>query len=377
MSERYTHLYFLPNNLYSTGAPVIISAGTLLKDIQTNQILVQLKMQNISEKTIIAVKVKIYPFNVAKESLGQELESDYLDLNISRDEFFGQNTAIPLEDLTTRSFSISIVQVIFQDGSIWNSTNTQWEPLFTPTPLIDLLKNDALVEQFQLEYGNDSKYCFKESSELWFCPCGTWNKKEEVHCHKCNKKIDVLRTINYDLLKKKCDIRIADEKKKIQTNKKKIISISIAIFIVLIVSLCYFLLKPNSVHYANKENNNNTVTEMTSGDIKDTVKSIAYSIDSLNNSELHSLFDSIETSIESADNIDYAIAYKHPSKPQINIDIYIDFIPTEVYSSIQNDVEKIASNINKITNKSQEYNTVKISIFDNNHALVVSGNSTT
>ena len=43
MSERYSKLSALPENLYSTGAPVIIAAGALLKDNQTGKVLAQLK----------------------------------------------------------------------------------------------------------------------------------------------------------------------------------------------------------------------------------------------------------------------------------------------------------------------------------------------
>ena len=39
MSERFIRLYELQNNLYSAGSPDIVSAGALLKDIQTNNMI--------------------------------------------------------------------------------------------------------------------------------------------------------------------------------------------------------------------------------------------------------------------------------------------------------------------------------------------------
>ena len=42
MSERYTRLFALEENLYSDGSPVVISAGALLKDNQTGAVLAQL-----------------------------------------------------------------------------------------------------------------------------------------------------------------------------------------------------------------------------------------------------------------------------------------------------------------------------------------------
>ena len=59
MGERYTRLFSLPENLYSTGAPVIIAAGALLKDNQTGNVLAQLKLRSVSAKTIKAATVSI------------------------------------------------------------------------------------------------------------------------------------------------------------------------------------------------------------------------------------------------------------------------------------------------------------------------------
>lgn len=46
MNERYTKLFALSENLYTEGAPVVITARALLKDNQTGKILAQLKLKN-------------------------------------------------------------------------------------------------------------------------------------------------------------------------------------------------------------------------------------------------------------------------------------------------------------------------------------------
>ena len=70
MNERFIRLYSLPENLYSEGAPVIISAGILLKDNQTGKLLAQVKFKSISQKRIKAVRIRIRAFDVT----GNELE---------------------------------------------------------------------------------------------------------------------------------------------------------------------------------------------------------------------------------------------------------------------------------------------------------------
>ena len=65
MSERYSRLFSLSENLYAVGSPVVIAAGTLLKDNQTGRIVAQLKLRSISSKTIIGAKVKLRLFDNA------------------------------------------------------------------------------------------------------------------------------------------------------------------------------------------------------------------------------------------------------------------------------------------------------------------------
>ena len=62
MSNRFEKLYSLPCSLYAPNSPVIIVAGVLLKDTQTGRVLAQLKLKNISPKTIKAVTISVVPY---------------------------------------------------------------------------------------------------------------------------------------------------------------------------------------------------------------------------------------------------------------------------------------------------------------------------
>ena len=59
MSSRYSRLFTLPGNLYTEGSPVLIAAGALLKDNNTDKVLAQLKFRNISNKAISSVKIRV------------------------------------------------------------------------------------------------------------------------------------------------------------------------------------------------------------------------------------------------------------------------------------------------------------------------------
>lgn len=116
MSERYSRIFSLPENLYVEGSPVVIAAGALLKDNQTGRVIAQLKLRNISDCVVNTVKVKINAFDPAGTLLKGVESFSYLDLSVGKDGEFGQKKPIPLPDLTTRSFSVEILSVTHSGG---------------------------------------------------------------------------------------------------------------------------------------------------------------------------------------------------------------------------------------------------------------------
>lgn len=217
MSERYSRLFSLPENLYAEGAPVIIAAGALLKDNQTGRVVAQLKLRNISPKTIKAATVCLSPMNTVGNPLGDAVRYEYLDLSSNRDADFGSKSAIPMPDKTTRSFSAAVVEVIFTDNSAWNDSNVIWEPLKKPESLASRLDSE-MVKQFRIEYGAGTKNFLLEQKDLWHCVCGAVNRKGETVCHSCRKSICDLKNLDLDALEERTVQRVAKERE--QAEKK-------------------------------------------------------------------------------------------------------------------------------------------------------------
>lgn len=244
MSERYSRLFSLPENLYAEGAPVVIAAGALLKDNQTGRVVAQLKLRNISPKTIKAATVSILPLNTVGNLLGEAIRYEYLDLSSTRDTDFGSKSAIPMPDITTRSFDAAVVEVIFTDNSVWNASDAVWEALKSPEALTSRLDNE-MVKQFQIEYGSGAKNFLLEQKDLWYCVCGELNRQSEAECHHCQKSLALLEQIDMDALRRERDARVAEEKEQAEKEaaaakahaKKmgKIAAIVVPIIVVLIV----------------------------------------------------------------------------------------------------------------------------------------------
>ncbi len=125
MSERYTRLFSLPENLGLKDCPVVISAGALLMDNTTGKVLAQLKFRNLSSQAVKAVTVRINAYNTAGEALNGVDSFSYLDLNVPLDGEFGSQTPIPLPDTATRSFTVDILSVTLADGTIYSPAETQ------------------------------------------------------------------------------------------------------------------------------------------------------------------------------------------------------------------------------------------------------------
>lgn len=210
MSERYSKVFSLPENLYAEGAPVVIAAGALLKDNQTGRVVAQLKLRNISPKTIKAATVSILPLNTVGNPLGETIRYEYLDLSSTRDTDFGSKSAISMPDITTRSFDAAVVEVIFADNSIWNASEAVWEALKSPEALTSQLDNE-MVKQFQIEYGSGARNFFLEQKDLWHCVCGAVNRRGEEVCHSCRKSIYDTRDIDLEALKEHKEQRLVKE----------------------------------------------------------------------------------------------------------------------------------------------------------------------
>lgn len=210
MSERFEKLFSLPENLYAEGSPVLISAGNLLKDAQTGKVLAQLKLKNLSAKTVKAARLILSALDTMGQPLDSETEKEYLDLSVKQGEEFGQKTAIPLPDLSTRGYTVQVTRVIFADNSTWDGTSEAWEPLPVAENLSLKLGDAELAKQYRLKYGGKCDVSPQEHKDLWRCACGTWNSGAKCYC--CGNEKNALLNLDLAALIAEKDARLTREK---------------------------------------------------------------------------------------------------------------------------------------------------------------------
>ncbi len=216
MSERYTRLYVLPQNLYLDGAPVMIAAGALLKDNVTGKILAQLKLRNLYKSPLTACKVHIRAFEPGGAELKGIDEYSYLDLFIRRGVDFGSQEPIYLADNTTRQFSAGVIQAVFEDGTVWQSPAAEWTQLpFKRQQLKDKFSDNEVQKQYAIEVGEPCEYVPESAGGLFLCTCGAINLENDKTCSKCHREIKTLvDALDKSFLKPKMDERLAKEEAK-------------------------------------------------------------------------------------------------------------------------------------------------------------------
>lgn len=253
MNERFKSIFEMKPYMYVSRVPVLISAGRMLWDNFTNRPCVQLKLQSISTKIIQSVTVKIDLLDYAGNLIGQETQ-EYNQLDVARDQFFGEQEVIQLNDTNATSFSANIAEVVLYDRTVVVSGEELSKHLPELKPLRLVLNNDVELEkQFQIENGYDHKYAPVMEDVIWRCSCGAINNKNELVCHACGMPVERDFQANIDDLKNRRDVRIKKEsEERVQRDKKRNLNIvtGAIVFttIIIIIAIINLLILP-SIRY--------------------------------------------------------------------------------------------------------------------------------
>lgn len=189
--NRFDIVYSQDNTLHTENCPLLYVGGRLLFDKIKNQKLLQLKFQNIKNAIINSATISIELYGNDKKLL-DTLSHTYESIEIKRDNDFGEQIPIYLQESEAALFIVQINSVNFYDinkdsNDVWeNNINITYE--ITQDEIIDEF-DPELIKIFREEkevYSFD-KYVFKEYSDMWSCTCGALNFNDEEQCHFCEK----------------------------------------------------------------------------------------------------------------------------------------------------------------------------------------------
>lgn len=198
--EKYSRVFHFDDHLYLKNSPLIILAGAILKNNETDEVIAQLKLKNISNSKIKAVEVLLTLYDPAGEIQEKKVNYDFLDLNIYRNGEFGSKEAIPLPYKNTRSFDIIVKKVIFDDDKTWINNKNFYK--ITKQKNLNTILETTEIDYFKKKFGDKSEFVPFVEKDTWYCCCGNINTIDEKKCYCCGVEMNDISNIDYDLLKK-------------------------------------------------------------------------------------------------------------------------------------------------------------------------------
>lgn len=244
MSDRYTRIFSLDSALYAAGVPVLIAAGSLLKDSFSANRMAQLKYVNLGGEAVQAMTVCVTMLDGDGAVLSKPVEYRYQGLNAGRGEEFGRNVAVVLPDHAVCAFTVSVTQIVFAGGGTWRAGgNENWVPVRKKQSLEEGLEDPELAEQYRVRYGKDCRYYPRElGAGLWCCACGSVNFSSEAKCPLCRRSLSAMRSVNLDDLRAECagrlkneEVRAAEDRAASQQKNKKVLRAAAVILPALLV----------------------------------------------------------------------------------------------------------------------------------------------
>lgn len=194
MSERYATLFKCVVPQSQKNSPVLLSAGVLLGDKQTGSVLAQIKLQNVSEKTILAVYASLMCVDAMNAPLETATDARYLDLHVKPGEYFADKQPIVLSDTTVRSFTLCVTDILYADGSAWHNDDNA---AYAAIEELQCIYTSEQLEQLRIETGK-REFVTSEAvcGDLKRCCCGQWNASTNAICVKCNTDFSKLTEVS-------------------------------------------------------------------------------------------------------------------------------------------------------------------------------------
>ena len=239
-------LFELRGNEYMHDCPLLLKSGSLFEAGGTRHKYVVLVFRNLSMKKVISAEVELYAFDSGKIQVGGATTHHYAGETVGEGEEFGENEEIRLSYDRTAMFVPLLVNVTFEDGSMWkNANHTLFRPLPRQEEAAGIFPLPELMKQYRIEINEEAVYLPRQIGDLWLCACGEINTEESCRrCHATHEQ--VFRATDMDYFKKRLQERLQTEalQQKLQEKKRRRrpFLILLALIVVLLALLSVFLL---------------------------------------------------------------------------------------------------------------------------------------
>ena len=282
--SRYEILLTDSTSYYIKNTVLLLSKSALTKDNEKDAVLVQLKFRSLYEKRIVALEVLVTGMDLEGKTI-EEKKFQYIDLDVGKNEEFGDRTPIYMEQNRVRKFIIHVARIVFNDGSA--ETVDDGECIIVPEnsfPFSGGMK-DQYVRTVRPYGGFPKANCSPlKFGSFWKCSCGQINSLYDENCCSCKCSVDSVfdsldeNKLSNDLMgHKEQQEKIAEESKKKQAAfiKKASMICGIAVVLAVIIFAYMKVIAPalsynKAEKYYQSGDYEKAITEMSNlGDYKD------------------------------------------------------------------------------------------------------------
>lgn len=201
MSARYQVLQHEQKPYWLPDCPLLMASHALTKDTTNNTVFLQCKFENLSDKRIKALSIRVECYDVTNQPLVAVDNFTYLDINIANAKSFGDQTPVSLPDRETRAFHVIPQKIVFVDNSIWENADNQ------PFVLAEYEQKRIsslgdLTDQYKRDLhdicskSNTHTYLPARKDGFTICGCGKIVLDSTKTCPACGVMIDRLFALN-------------------------------------------------------------------------------------------------------------------------------------------------------------------------------------
>ncbi|WP_298839065.1 tetratricopeptide repeat protein [Clostridium sp.] len=228
--NRYTNIRYIDLNYWFKEWPVEIINGSLLYDVACDNVVLQLKICNISNKNISSAYILVECFDDAGDQINENdniVKYSYQDLDVKPNNTFGDNVAIPLINKNVRKVNIQVEKVVYKNGDIKKIDKDDKVNKIPERTKIDVLGN-VLIGELDIIKLEENPYSIEFIPEVveevgWICSCGRLNSISALTCCRCGRdKADLFKIIRKEYLEKSYnDYKIDQEKMELKAKQEK------------------------------------------------------------------------------------------------------------------------------------------------------------
>lgn len=239
-NKRYKIIKTKIHNEWLANCPVMVYKSRLLEDTKYNELILQVKMFNNSNKHFSAVYIDVNAYDSKSDIVVKLNNIKYLSIDAKPYSYFGDRISVPLGSFEIIDVEIIISRVVFNNYEVWtNETKTVGE-ILEEQQKIDIQEDlyDQIIREFD-RINLKPIFWFESKGEYWRCTCGHTNLNENNECAICGiSKKWLIKTFDKQYLnneyKKFKQIELLKREKQEKIKKIFIFSI-IAIFIICFV----------------------------------------------------------------------------------------------------------------------------------------------